>query len=278
MSNAIIVHATKKPDSVFSACIAKLWIGKDASIYNTGDLSTITKKADITGCDFILVKTVFNEEALHEIRQKAKSVTYIGCDGHHLKRLQEIDYDDKFSYLSIPNKSSALSAWQLLFSDKPVPLVLTLLDDAYTGKYQFNDSNALRCALTQGLLTEKIVINLLSAKMKGLVSLIKKGKIVQREHSRIAHSIVRLNSRTVLIDGISWLCINSPSAFFKDCLSKAKHDNIAVYCDMTDGRYLTFRSISAAGTECIERFSNNPVPTGELFSILVDRNHRLAKI
>jgi hypothetical protein len=278
MSKAFIVHATKKPDSVFSAVIAKLWIGQDAVIVNSNDLSTITKKTDITGSDFILVKTVFNEDALHELRQKAKSVTYIGCDEHHLKRLQEVDYDDKFSYLSIPNKSSAIASWQLLFSNEPIPLVLTLLDDAYTGKYRHKDSNALRCALTQSLLTEKIVGNLLSAKAKGLSTLIKKGKIIQREHSRIAHSIIRLNSRTVNIDGIPWLCINSPCAFFKDCMVKAKHNNVVVYYDTAGGRYLSFRSVSATGTECIERFSNNPVPAGELFSILVDRNHRLAKI
>lgn len=278
MSKAFIVHATNKPDSVFSAVIAKLWIGQDAVIFNTGELSSITKKVDITGSDFILVKTVFNEEALHELRQKAKSVTYIGCDEHHLKRLQEVDYDDKFSYLSIPNKSSALASWQLLFNGEPTPLVLTLLDDAYTGKYHHRDANALRCALTQRLLTEKIVGNLLSAKTKGLSTLIKKGKIIQREHSRIAHSIVRLNSRTVNIDGIPWLCINSPGAFIKDCMAKAKHSNVMAYYDTAEGRYLVFRSVSATGTECIERFSNNPVPSGELFSILVDRNHRLAKI
>ena len=278
MSKAFIVHATNKPDSVFSAVIAKLWIGQDAVIFNTGELSSITKKVDITGSDFILVKTVFNEEALHELRQKAKSVTYIGCDEHHLKRLQEVDYDDKFSYLSIPNKSSALASWQLLFNGEPTPLVLTLLDDAYTGKYHHRDANALRCALTQRLLTEKIVGNLLSAKTKGLSTLIKKGKIIQREHSRIAHSIVRLNSRIVNIDGIPWLCINSPGAFIKDCMAKAKHSNVMAYYDTAEGRYLVFRSVSATGTECIERFSNNPVPSGELFSILVDRNHRLAKI
>lgn len=278
MSKAFIVHATNKPDSVFSAVIAKLWIGQDAVIFNTGELSSITKKVDITGSDFILVKTVFNEEALHELRQKAKSVTYIGCDEHHLKRLQEVDYDDKFSYLSIPNKSSALASWQLLFNGEPTPLVLTLLDDAYTGKYHHRDANALRCALTQRLLTEKIVGNLLSAKTKGLSTLIKKGKIIQREHSRIAHSIVRLNSRTVNIDGIPWLCINSPGAFIKDCMAKAKHSNVMAYYDTAEGRYLVFRSVSATGTECMERFSNNPVPSGELFSILVDRNHRLAKI
>lgn len=278
MSKAFIVHATNKPDSVFSAVIAKLWIGQDAVIFNTGELSSITKKVDITGSDFILVKTVFNEEALHELCQKAKSVTYIGCDEHHLKRLQEVDYDDKFSYLSIPNKSSALASWQLLFNGEPTPLVLTLLDDAYTGKYHHRDANALRCALTQRLLTEKIVGNLLSAKTKGLSTLIKKGKIIQREHSRIAHSIVRLNSRTVNIDGIPWLCINSPGAFIKDCMAKAKHSNVMAYYDTAEGRYLVFRSVSATGTECIERFSNNPVPSGELFSILVDRNHRLAKI
>lgn len=278
MSKAFIVHATNKPDSVFSAVIAKLWIGQDAVIFNTGELSSITKKVDITGSDFILVKTVFNEEALHELRQKAKSVTYIGCDVHHLKRLQEVDYDDKFSYLSIPNKSSALASWQLLFNGEPTPLVLTLLDDAYTGKYHHRDANALRCALTQRLLTEKIVGNLLSAKTKGLSTLIKKGKIIQREHSRIAHSIVRLNSRTVNIDGIPWLCINSPGAFIKDCMAKAKHSNVMAYYDTAEGRYLVFRSVSATGTECMERFSNNPVPSGELFSILVDRNHRLAKI
>lgn len=197
---------------------------------------------DVTNMRVVLVDFSYHPDVVKEMCKTAKSVTLLD---HHISAIEalSIPMPSNFDMTRCTiDKSGCEIAWEFLFKDKPMPILLQHIADRDLWKFNLRNTKEVTTALFAEPLTianiNRCIVN------DAVDSLARDGALLLKQHQSNVERIIKAATRRQWIGGHHVISINAPWFYASDIGDAFKDTEpfSASYYDTEESRIYSLRS------------------------------------